>query len=373
MKRRIKDIINKNDFLSLYIHIPFCKKKCYYCDFYSIDQLDLKKFFLKSFFKELKKREYFFKNFKIRTLYIGGGTPSVLDAEELEFLFLALLRYINTKDLLEFSFEANPESINKDKVELLKKFGVNRISLGVQSLYDDELKFLGRIHSYEDFLRAYSLLRRDFEISIDLIYGLPKQKPKSFIEALKKIVSLIPHHISIYALEIHKKTNFYGRVTIDETLQKEIYLSSVEFLEKNGYIQYEISNFSLDGYQSIHNNNYWYRGNYVGFGPSSSSCFNNIRWKNISNLYYYINSLNNGKIELEYIEQLSFKDVMNEKLMLCLRTRNGISDKSDLFDFFKKEIEKSYNEGYLEYINGFYILKKEYIFVFNRVVSDMFK
>lgn len=328
---------------------------------------------MKALIKEFTKRSFFLKNFKIKTLYIGGGTPSVLEIKELEFFLRGVSRYINIEELLEFTFEVNPESVDADKIRILKEFRVNRISLGLQSVYNDELKFLGRIHDYESFLKAYELLKNDFVLNIDLIYGLPNQKKEIFIDALRKIVFLRPHHISLYALEIHKNTRFYKKVLIDEDLQKDIYLSSIDFLEKAGYVQYEISNFSLPNFQSLHNNNYWDRGNYIGFGPSASSCFNNIRWKNISNLSSYIKHLNNGKIELEYIEELSFKDIMNERLMLLLRTMRGVSKKSDVFKFFEEEIISSFNKGYLEYLDGSYRLKREYIFVFNSIVSAMLK
>lgn len=358
--------------LSLYIHIPFCKKKCNYCDFYSVNLLTLEDDFINALEKEFEFRKVYFSS-NIKTIYIGGGTPSSLSLKGLEKLFSILSKYVNLSSVKEITFEANPESINKEKLKLLRSFHVNRISLGIQSADDVELKFLGRIHTFDEFLRVYDAIRFDFVVNLDLIYGLPKQYFSDFKNSLTSIIKLKPHHISIYALEIHENTPFWNNITVDDSLQHELYLKSIEFLEDNGYIQYEISNFSIENNISLHNMNYWLRGNYLGFGPSASSCYEKTRWKNISDVASYINSINNGKIELEYIEELSYNDIMNEKLMLILRTRKGVEINSDIYLHFKNQIENAFKKGYFEIFNSCLRLKKEYIFVSNSIISEMIK
>ncbi len=308
----------------------------------------------------------------LKTLYIGGGTPSIVDEDDIESIFDIVSRYIDLKRLKEITFEANPDSLTASKLRLLERCGVGRISIGLQSTDEKELSFLGRTHSFDDFLRVYSLLG-NFNVNVDLIYGLPAQSFEGFKRSLKKVVDLRPNHISLYPLEIHKNTSFYGNVEVDENSQRDIYEKSVDFLEKCGYIHYEISNFCLKGYQSLHNLNYWNRGDYLGFGPGASSCIGYERWRNITDLPSYIKALNNGKIELDYYEKLDENDVMNEKLMLYLRKREGIDVGCDVFNFFRKEIEQKISEGYIEEIGGAVRIKKQYIFVSNSIVSSMMR
>ncbi len=367
--------MHKN-FSSLYIHIPFCKKKCGYCDFYSLTLLSLKKEYIKALRKEFELRASMINEnlSPLKTLYIGGGTPSVLDCDEIDEVFSIITSYIDLKGLDEITFEINPDSFNLSKLKVLERYGVKRISIGLQSADDKELSFLGRIHNFNDFIKVYSLLE-DFNVNVDLIYGLPAQGFNDFKKSVERIVNLNPKpkHISLYPLEIHSNTSFFGRFDVDENIQREIYEKSVDLLEKYGYTHYEVSNFSLDGYQSAHNLNYWNRGNYLGFGPSAASCLGYERWRNITNVYSYIESLNNGKIELDYYEKLNEKDVMNERLMLYLRKREGIEIGCDVFNFFRKEIEQKILQGYLEVIDNSVRIKKDYIFVSNGIVSSMMK
>ncbi len=196
-------------------------------------------------------------------------------------------------------------------------------------------------------------------------------KNKAFLD-LENITSLKPEHISLYCLEIEKGCKFYGKINLDEEKQSKFYFIIKDFLEEKGYIHYEISNFAYDGKFSLHNLNYWNYGEYLGFGPSAFSTINHIRWKNKSNVDIYVSALNNGKIELEYIERLNEKDIMNERLMLGFRKIEGIDVKSDIFKLFGDKINKKIKEGYLEVYNGRVKVKKEYLFVSNKIISDMF-
>ncbi|MCX7905653.1 MAG: radical SAM family heme chaperone HemW [Elusimicrobiales bacterium] len=360
------------DFFSLYIHIPFCKKKCNYCDFYSVTLNELENEFLNALKNEFSLRKKYLN--KVKSIYIGGGSPSYLSEEGIEVLFDLIKDNVSLKEVEEITFEVNPESLTIEKVDILKYYNVNRVSIGLQSANSEELNFLGRVHSYQDFIEAYKMVYQNFLINIDLIYGLPNQSFQNVENSIYKVVSLIPHHISMYALEVNKNTPFFGKVEIDFDIQADMYIKIVDLLENYNYKQYEISNFSFKGlYKSYHNINYWKRGNYIGLGPSASSCVSNIRWRNVSDIYSYINSFNNGKIELDYIEELDFVDVMNEKLILLLRTRDGIEEGSDVYYYFKDELDKYYEKGYLEKKLGRYRFKKEYFFVSNNILSSMIK
>ncbi|MCX7642060.1 MAG: radical SAM family heme chaperone HemW [Elusimicrobiales bacterium] len=360
------------DFFSVYIHIPFCKKKCNYCDFYSITSIDLEKNFLNALKNELTLRKKYLT--KVSSIYIGGGTPSCLSIDGIKFLFNLIENNISLKELKEITFEANPESLTKEKIDILKYYKVNRISIGLQSTNNEELNFLGRIHSYQDFVEKYKMIHKNFLINVDLIYGLPNQDFENFKNNVYSVINLIPNHISLYALEIHNNTPFFGEIEVDFDTQANIYIKTIELLENYNYKQYEVSNFSFKGlYNSYHNINYWRRGNFIGFGPSASSCIYNIRLKNISDIHSYISSLNNGKIELDYVEELDYIDIMNEKLMLSLRTCDGIAENSDVYYYFKNEIDRCYKDGYLEKSFGKYRFKKEYFFVSNSILASMIK
>lgn len=357
-------------FFSIYVHIPFCVKKCNYCAFYSSTNISYSNEFIKSLSKEISlNKDTINKNIKkLKTIYFGGGNPSSLclkDIEKIISLFYSIKKF---KDLDEVTFEANPSTLTESKIKLIKDYAINRISLGVQSTNDKYLKFLGRDHSFNDFLNVYKKLN-GFDVNIDLIYGILEQKESEILADLKKVVELKPSHISLYALEIHKNTPFYNKVKIDEEKQAKFYYIIKDFLEDNGYIHYEISNFSLPDKMSIHNINYWKSGDYLGFGPSASSHILNKRWTNKSDIDSYINSLNNGKIELEYSEELTEKDMINEKLILGLRMIEGIN--LNEFSVFKDKIMKMAELGYIEIIKNKARIKREFLFVSNYIISDI--
>jgi oxygen-independent coproporphyrinogen-3 oxidase len=232
-----------------------------------------------------------FKNKKIHSIYIGGGAPSVLSLEQIEKLLQALNDIFDISSIQEFTFELNPESTSKEKLNLLKNFGVNRLSIGLQSVEDKSLKFLGRIHDFKTFCDVYDIARKEGfnNINIDLIYGLPNQTIKDWEKILKRALLFDSEHLSLYPLSIEENTPFYlNGITINDNIQRDMYDKTVEILAKNDYVHYEISNWSKLGKESFHNSNYWRNFEYIGLGSGASGYFERIRYKNIENIERYI-------------------------------------------------------------------------------------
>jgi len=360
-----------NSFFSIYVHIPFCVKKCNYCAFYSvlIKDKDIVDRYINAVSREVELRSEVINKYitSYRTLYFGGGTPSVLDLGELDKLLSIFYKIKRFDELDEVTFEVNPDSIDEDKIKLLKKFGVNRISIGLQTTFDKYLRFLGRVYTFDIFIEKYKLIKTYFNnVNIDLIYGINNQTKNDFLIDIDNFVKLKPQHISSYALEIHKATPFENLIC-DEDMQRDFYFILKQHLEENGYIHYEISNFSIPNRQSLHNLNYWNRGNYLGFGPSAVSSIDNYRWKNVSDVLLYNFSLNNGKIKLEYDENLSFDDIMKERLILGLRKIEGIPINDEIFMYYKDRFFEMID--YFDIDNERLKIKKEYLFVSNHLLS----
>lgn len=358
-------------FFSIYVHIPFCRRKCNYCSFYSLTDLSLIELYLKSLGIELSiyKDEITNRKSVYKTIYFGGGTPSVFNASEMEKLLSLFNSICELKNLDECSFELNPESITEEKLKILKEYGINRISIGLETTNNELLKFLGRINSYEEFLKSYDLIRKYFDnINLDLIYGIGNESYEQLLSDLKEIIKLNPTHISAYCLE-RNSNKWFDNIKIDEERQADFYLTIIDFLSSKRYIHYEISNFAKDRMFSKHNLNYWNRGEYIGFGPSASSHLNNLRWKNKSDIRSYITALNNGKIEFEYMERMKLKDILNEKLMLGLRKITGVD--FDLYLKFKERIDEEIKKGYMEIYGDRVRIKKDYLFVSNKIISEI--
>jgi oxygen-independent coproporphyrinogen-3 oxidase len=326
--------------VGLYIHIPFCKKKCPYCDFYSIPyQERLAYTYIDILIKQIKNL-----NYKISTVYIGGGTPSVLRME----LLNKLLKYLTPifRSSKENTIEVNPESLDKDKIKLFLKRGINRLSIGVQSLDDSKLRFLGRIHSSRMAINAIEEAKRcGFKnISVDLIYGLPKESLSNWRREVKEIVKFPIQHISCYALSCEPKTRFYKfKNKISEEEVTRMYIFNMRFLPKKGFYQYEVSNFSLEGFECLHNLNYWYGGEYLGLGPSAASFIKGERTKNIVDIKEYIERVKIGGEYVIYREKLNLLKRAKELVSLMIRTKEGIDIPGFRcktgFDFFRVEEE----------------------------------
>lgn len=349
--------------LELYIHIPFCVKKCNYCDFLSFPASEeVKDAYAEALCREILNAKEEYGEFNITSIYIGGGTPSVLSYAQIKEIGAALHDSFNLKGLkgkkksllrkkevppeIEFTIEANPGTLTKEKLEEFKDIGINRISLGLQSANNNELKELGRIHTFEGFLESFWLVREaGFKnVNIDLMEAVPLQNLASFRKTLANVVSLRPEHVSAYSLIIEEGTPFYEKMNgsfplalPDEDEEREIYYEAGRVLGKAGYRQYEISNYALPGFECRHNTGYWRRENYLGFGLGASSMVRNTRWKNTSDIKTYIDETG----EKEEVQNLSLKEQMEEFMFLGLRLSDGIS-KSRFFETFKTDFDYIY-------------------------------
>ena len=324
----------------LYIHIPFCVSKCVYCDFASF--ADIKRLrlpYLKALKYELVLQKKQYKNFTPKTLYIGGGTPSFLTAAQIKFLFESI--YSCYKDFKEITFEANPESLTLPKIKLLKKLGVTRISLGLQSTFDKHLKTLGRAHNFETFLQAYNQAKKYFDnINVDLIAGLPCQTLAEFEKSIKLLIALKPRHISVYGLQVEEGTPLYkSGYVCDDNLTRKMLESAENILGNSGFIHYEISNFSLPKYESKHNINYWFNGEYLGCGSAAASYMRSARFQNTVNVREYITSLARNKIPTVFQETLKGKAKIGEEILLRFRLLNGFKPTQKMLKYFNKEFK----------------------------------
>ena len=342
--------------ISLYIHIPFCAQKCLYCDFPSFARKDhLRKAYIEALNKEIISLREKHNNLEINTIFIGGGTPSVLEADELECLLKEVAKLNMAKDI-EYSMECNPGNLTEEKLEVMKKYGVNRISMGLQAKQDNLLKGLGRIHNYKTFKENFLLAKKvGFNnINIDLMFGLPNQRLNEWEETLREIISLEPAHISAYSLIIEEGTAFYNLYENDklklptEEEERKMYHLAKKILEENGFNQYEISNYAKEGKECRHNLAYWNMDNWIGVGSASASYIDGKRIKNISSVEKYINSINEKREAVEEIINNSKNDNMEEFMFMGLRKINGIDENE-----FKKRFSMNINDVYGEILNKY--------------------
>ena len=350
--------------ISLYIHIPFCKQKCFYYDFPSYSGKErFKEDYVDALIEEIEKRA---RGYIIKTIFIGGGTPSYLEVNQIEKLLLAINKLNLHKDI-EFSMECNPGVLFKEKLIAMKNGGVNRISFGLQSTKDSLLKEVGRIHSYEEFLDNFKLARElGFKnINVDIMYGLPNQTVEDWKDTLETICSIKPEHISAYSLIIEEGTVFYnlyekGLLKLPtEEMEREMDKLTKGVLKDHGYHQYEISNYSLDGKECEHNKVYWQLKDYIGLGTAASSYIDGTRIKNIDNIEEYISKINSGieVYEEKYIN--SEEDEIEEFIFMGLRMNKGISIKEfeerfnmSVESIYEKVLEKNIKNGFLKKENG---------------------
>ena len=337
----------------IYLHIPFCKQACHYCDFHFSTSLKSKDKLILALIKEIELRKSEFPS-KINSLYIGGGTPSLLNEEEITSIFTALKKTIKIDFLREITIEVNPEDINLKKLNFLKKIGVNRLSIGVQSMDDKVLKWMNRIHNKEQVLKGINLAKRSgfYDISIDFIYGTPEFLKRNYNREISEIIALKPSHLSCYHLTIENGT-YFGQLEKnkklkpleDETSEKEFLWISNK-LQSCKYEHYEISNFAFKEKKSFHNSNYWKQLPYIGIGPGAHSFLKSKRRWNISNNNQYIKCIENKKSYFEE-EKLSIYDIKNEQIMLGLRTKDGFNLKKCMIgidDHQKKDFLKKIDE-----------------------------
>lgn len=320
--------------LGVYIHIPFCASKCAYCDFYSLSGCDnLMPKYQHALIEHIKQSAPSISSYYVDTVYFGGGTPSYYGARRICEIFDALKRAGRVLKSAEATIEANPDSITRRDMKLLLSAGINRLSIGAQSANDDILKMIGRRHNWKQVEKAVANAREaGFKnISLDLMFGLPSQKKTDWADTLAAAIALRPDHVSCYGLKIEEGTPLWSYkdspFLADDDEQADMYLYAVETLERYGYYQYEVSNFSLRDMPCRHNLKYWRLDDYIGFGPGAHSCLGNTRYSYIKNLKGYISGVSGDKNIIDEHEQLDNLSRASEYIMLGMRTRQGISGK----------------------------------------------
>ena len=328
----------------IYIHIPFCKQACNYCDFHFSISLKNKDTFLNALLKEIElQKDYFSDSLQISTIYFGGGTPSLLSRSELMMIFNSINKHFNVAGNAEITLEANPDDLSKEKIIEFKQTPINRLSIGIQSFYDEDLKFMNRAHDSSEALNAVKFAQENgFDnISIDLIYGTPTLSHHKWRNNLQIAFALNIKHISSYCLTVEPKTVLAHQIksglskNVNEQRSAEQFEILVEAMHSNNFIQYEISNFCTEGFYSKHNSNYWLKEHYLGLGPSAHSYNGTSRQWNISNNVLYIQSLEKGELNFEK-EELTTMQHYNEYVLTSLRTIWG-TDLNYIEEHFGKE------------------------------------
>ncbi len=367
--------------IGIYIHIPFCKQKCYYCDFISYSKKDnLIEEYINAILEEIKdvakgnKDDYENRRddlFLVKTIYIGGGTPSYINSKYIVKIVKLIKDEFKIAEDIEITLEVNPGTVNKEKLKDYYEIGINRLSIGLQSTNDELLKLIGRIHTYSEFEDAYNWARKvGFNnINADLIIGLPKQKIDDVEKSVKRLIELGLEHISVYSLILEEGTVLEKKVEnkelelVSDDEERNMYWCAKKMLEENGYKHYEISNFAKNGYESKHNMDCWNQKEYIGFGVAAHSYTNNIRYSNIECVENYISNIKENRLEKNFVfnEKQTQSMKIIEYMMLGLRKIDGVSIKKfkELFIanpimIFKEELEKLIKEELLE-IDGDYI------------------
>jgi oxygen-independent coproporphyrinogen-3 oxidase len=374
-----------SDKLGIYIHIPFCKAKCDYCDFYSLpDREGVMDDYLKALLAHIKETAPLAKGWLVDTIYIGGGTPSVFGAKRLGTILKELRRRFDVTRDAEITCEANPESVDLKFLRSIRWAGVNRLSLGMQSACDAELQAVHRLHDFAQVTQAVQWARKAKikNLSLDLIYGLPGQTMESWQKSVEAALALAPEHLSCYGLKVEPGTPLDGRVMRGEVLpdddtQADLYLWMVDRLEKAGYAQYEISNFAKPGFQSRHNLKYWMGRAYIGFGPGAHSDFGGRRYSFVRDLDRYIAGILGGGVVIDTSELIPRRERGGEYLMLRLRTLRGIEEWeyrrefSMNFDPLEQKLEEYERQGWAVKKDRRWHLTPKGFLVSNQLIGDL--
>lgn len=371
----------------IYIHVPFCRQKCSYCNFHFSTSLNFKDEMIRAMKTEIMLRKDELQDKNLKSLYFGGGTPSILSADEIGSLIDEVLRYFSFDKDIEITLEANPDDLDKNFLKQLSNLPVNRLSIGTQSFFDEDLKLMNRAHNAP---QAESSIKRaqDFgfeNLSIDLIYGSPTSNLEIWKENLNKTIALEVPHISSYALTVEPKTaleNWISKGKVvspkEEEQNREFYYLS-DFLKDNGFEHYEVSNFAKPGFYSRHNSSYWKYKEYLGIGPSAHS-YNgyDVRSWNVANNQQYIKKLNSKNLAKEE-ELLSEEDQFNEMIMIGLRTIWGVDLESlnskfsdQILEHFRNEIKSKLEEGILMTENNHLKIPEKHWFMADGIASDLF-
>ena len=372
--------------LGIYVHIPFCRSKCQYCDFYSVTTKETRVLdgYLDALCRHIKEAGALAPGYLVDTVYFGGGTPSLFGADALAQILSAIRKSFDVANSAEITFEANPDSVSDRLLKRLRSEGFNRVSLGIQCDDDEILKKLGRPHSYEQAVHAVQRIRKaGFKnLSVDLMYGLPGQSLEDWEQTLENVLSLGPEHISCYGLKVEEGTPLYDYKDYcnlaDDDTQADMYLSAVQILRSRGYRQYEISNFCRKGHVSRHNLKYWTGGEYLGFGPDASSDFAGRRFRVVRSLRSYVEGIREGGQVLEDVQPIPNRERAGEYLMMRLRTVSGLDPREyeKLFLLPFAPLEKALLEfkdraWAQKTYDGRWHLTPEGFLVSNTVISDL--
>ena len=338
--------MNSTKLAGIYIHIPFCVKKCLYCDFLSFSNMENRcGEYTEALLREIKFVDY---SKPVDSIFFGGGTPSVMDSRYIENIMEGIYSRFDIADDCEITMEVNPATLTKDNLNGYIRAGINRVSIGMQSTNDAELKALGRIHLYQDFLKAYDDVRNVgiTNVNVDIMSAIPGQTVSSYEDTLRRVTRLKPEHISSYSLIIEEGTPFYemdkkGKLILPgEDDERKMYYMTNDILKDSGYARYEISNYSTEEHESRHNIKYWTRQDYIGLGLGASSLMGNERYSNTTDMENYIMNAGNRDIRVD-VTQLTRKDIIEETMYLGLRMMSGVNKKK-FYDDFGVSLEKVY-------------------------------
>jgi len=369
----------------IYFHIPFCKKKCSYCDFYSNTNFGILRLLINAEIKELTLRKDYLKNEIVHTIYFGGGTPSILTIDQIDLLLKAVYDNFIVSTECEITFECSPDDLTIEYLTGLRKTGVNRISIGVQSFNDQVLKFLSRRHSASQASKVidYAIKAGFDNISVDIMFGIPRMTFESYKETLSKLINSGIQHISAYQLTFEERTLLYKRlisnkiqeISEEESIQQFDF--TIDTLEKHGFLPYEVSNYAKAGFESKHNCNYWDNVNYLGIGPSAHSYDGNTRQWNVSNTVLYCKGVDmkDGYYDREFLTE---NDRYNEYIMTKLRTARGVSENYVMNTFnkkiqqhFLKQLNELIDEGFINCNEDSLALKRKGIFILNLLINRL--
>ena len=369
----------------IYIHTPFCKRRCIYCDFFSTTQSEKKPAYVHALCQELDMRKDYLEGEDIETIYLGGGTPSQLSQEELEEIFSTLYNIYKVKDDAEITLEANPDDLTPEYVYMIRSLPINRISMGIQTFQEETLKLLHRRHTAQQAIEAFQRCRKAGiqNISIDLMYGLPGETLDTWKEDLRQAIALRPEHISAYHLIYEEGTALWKLreqhqvEEADEDLSVTLFRTLIDELTHAGYEHYEISNFCLPGLHSRHNSSYWTGKKYLGCGTSAHSFNGSSRQWNVASLDQYIHAIQQGKLDYE-IEELDIYTRYNDYVITTIRTHWGMSLShlrstygEDLYRYCLRMAKPHLEQGVLEMKEGTLKLTKEGIFISDGIMSDL--
>ena len=369
----------------IYIHIPFCKRRCIYCDFFSTTQSEKKSAYVRALCRELEMRRDYVEGEEIETIYLGGGTPSQLTEEELKAIFASIYHIYKVKEDAEITLEANPDDLTPEYVAMLRQLPINRISMGIQTFQEEILKLLHRRHTATQAIEAFRRCREaGFQnISIDLMYGLPGETLETWKEDLRQAINLRPEHISAYHLIYEEDTALWKLreqhqvEEADEDLSVSLFETLIDRLKEAGYQHYEISNFCLSGMHSRHNSSYWTGKKYLGCGPSAHS-FNGVsRQWNVASLEGYIKGVEEGELDYE-VEELDLYTRYNDYVLTSIRTCWGMSLSKlrsefgeELYRYCMRMAKPHEDQGVLENREGVLRLTRKGIFVSDGIMSDL--